>query len=152
MITRPLDLLSRLRKEPASYDWLHFVNAGLIALFFTLFGSRFVLSPGIAVEQSGAVRELTLPVLPQAVGTATATSLVISVAGQNLVFTDDGKYTFEEIRQWMKAQSKQRPNVRLLVRADASVALSDLAEIFDAAREAGFVSVQVAAEVPPESR
>ena len=53
MITRPLDLASKLRPEPRNFDWLFFVNAGLLVLFFVLFGSRFVLAPG---EGQGAAR------------------------------------------------------------------------------------------------
>ena len=32
MITRPLDLASRLRPEPRSFDWLFYVNGGVIVL------------------------------------------------------------------------------------------------------------------------
>ena len=32
MITRPLDLASKLRPEPRNFDWLFFVNAGLLSL------------------------------------------------------------------------------------------------------------------------
>ena len=49
MITHPLDLASRLRPPPRSFDALFLVNGGLIILFFFLFGSRFVLAPGLGV-------------------------------------------------------------------------------------------------------
>ena len=32
MLSRPLDLASRLRPEPRNFDWLFIVNGGLIAL------------------------------------------------------------------------------------------------------------------------
>ena len=67
MVTRPLDLLSRVRKPTAGPDWLYFVNAGLIVLFFVLFGSRFVISPGIVVSNQSRHGPYTLPVVPQAV-------------------------------------------------------------------------------------
>ena len=50
MITRPLDLASKLRPEPRSLDALFYVNVGVLALFFTMLGSRFVLAPGLGVD------------------------------------------------------------------------------------------------------
>lgn len=49
MITRPLDLASRLRPPPRGLDWLFVMNVALVALFFSLFGSRFVLAPGLGL-------------------------------------------------------------------------------------------------------
>ena len=73
MITRPLDLASRLRPPPRSFDSLFFVNVGVIALFFFVFGSRFVLAPGLGVN-------FTLPELRGADAGAARTTHVISVA------------------------------------------------------------------------
>ena len=52
MITRPLDLASKLRTEQRSLDALFWVNVGILVLFFTLFGSRFVLAAGLGVNFS----------------------------------------------------------------------------------------------------
>ena len=50
MLTRPLELASRLRPAPRGLAWPFLVNAGLLVLFFSLFGSRFVLAPGLGVD------------------------------------------------------------------------------------------------------
>ena len=50
MIARPLDLASRLRPPPQGMGSLHYVNVGLLCLFFSLFGSRFVLAPGLGLD------------------------------------------------------------------------------------------------------
>ena len=50
MITHPLDLASRLRPPPRNHDVLFFLNGALIMMFFVLFGSRFVLAPGLGVD------------------------------------------------------------------------------------------------------
>ena len=50
MITRPLDLAAKMRAEPRSFDALFYVNVGVLALFFLVFGSRFVLAPGLGVD------------------------------------------------------------------------------------------------------
>ena len=49
MITRPLDLQSRLSAPPRDLDFFAWVNVAVIALFFGLLGSRFVLAPGLPV-------------------------------------------------------------------------------------------------------
>ena len=67
MITRPLDLASKLRPPPRNLDMLFLVNGGLLVLFFMLFGSRFVLSPGLGVD-------FRLPVMAGALANATATT------------------------------------------------------------------------------
>jgi biopolymer transport protein ExbD len=148
MISHPLELAARLRPVPASWDWLHFTNVGLLGLFFAIFHAPQIVAPGVRVETSSGPRPLRLPEVPAAVEQGGAPSLVISVVGRDLVFTADGKYTFAEIRRWLmargrKAEGGERP--RLLVRADVGVALGDLAELFSAADEAGFI-VQIAAE------
>lgn len=148
MVTRPFDLAARLRPAPTSWDWLHFTNVGLLALFFMLFHAPQVVAPGVRVETASGPRPLRLPDVPGAVEQGGAPAEVISVVGRDLVFTRDGKYTFAEIGAWLRARSKKdaegaRP--RLLVRADVGVALGDLTELFSAADNAGFV-VQIAAE------
>ena len=50
MITRPLDLASRLRPPPRNFDVFFYVNLGLMVLAFTVLGSRFVLAPGFGVD------------------------------------------------------------------------------------------------------
>ncbi|MBX7121203.1 MAG: hypothetical protein K1X42_03665 [Opitutaceae bacterium] len=145
MVTRPLDLLSHVRKPTARAEWLHFINVGLIALFFVVFGSRFVISPGIVVSNQSRDGRFTLPVVAQAIHLGSATSIVISVAGPDLVFAEDGKYTFAEIRQWLAKKGREHPGARLLLRTDAGLALGDFTEIVSAADSAGLV-VLLAAE------
>lgn len=149
MVTRPLDLASRLRRPSAPWDWLHVVNAGLIALFFVLFQSKHVIAPGIVItENQRAARALRLPAVPGAVELGGTVALVVSVMGRDLVFTEDGKYTFAEFARWLQARRVPGGSARLLVRADDAVSLNDFSAIFDAASAAGF-TVQLAAEPAP---
>mgnify|MGYP000142925556 CR=1 FL=1 len=145
MVTRPLDLLSKVRRPPATWDWLYLVNAGLIALFFLLFYSKHVIAPGIVIQNTTGERSLRLPSVPQAVELGGPVALVISVMGRNLVFTEDGKYTFAEFEVWLRNRRPKDRDARLLVRADDSVSLNDFSAIFDAANGAGY-TVQLAAE------
>jgi|GEM_PF-329835 len=100
MITRPLDLSSRLRAAPRSFDALFWVNVGALVLFFGLFGSRFVLAPGLGVD-------FYLPELGGARGGAVRTTHVISMARSGLVFTDDGALPLEQIGGWLAAQKSK---------------------------------------------
>ena len=148
MVTRPLDLLAKVRRPPATWDWLYLVNAGLIGLFFLLFFSKHVIAPGIVIENTSGERSLRLPSVPQAVELGGPAAVVISLMGRNLVFTEDGKYTFAEFEVWLRSRRPKDRDARLLVRADDSVSLNDFSAVFDAASEAGF-TVQLAAEPSP---
>ena len=139
MITRPLDLSTRLRPPPHGYEFVFYLNAGLIALFFVLFGSRFVLSPGLGVDFS-------VPVMPAALAGAVSTDVVVSVKGVNLAFVEGAKVDFAGLRLHLKERAREAAGLRLLVQADASFTTRDLTEIYEMAREAGFASVQIAAE------
>lgn len=151
MITRPLDIASKLRREPRSNDWLFFVNGGLLVLFFFLFGSRFVLAPSLAVE------------LPEIVGAntdaRTATEFItVSESGQ--IYIPKAPVDMAGFERWLgeriavaKSQKGASEPV-LLILLDARVSTKLFAEISSAARRAGF-AVRVAAregKTTPEGR
>lgn len=144
MITRPLNLSSRLKPPPRGFEGLFYVNGGLIVLFFVLFGSRFVLSPGLGVD-------FKLPLMPEAMLGAASTDVVIAIKGPDMAFVEGAKVNFTGLRQYLFERTRGHPGLRLLVQADASLTTGDLTEIYDMARQAGFASVQIAAE-PPRAR
>lgn len=142
MITRPLDLASRLRPEPRNLDFLFLVNGGLLVLFFLLFGSRFVLAPGLGVE-------FVMPEMAGASAGAARTTHVISVIRPGLIFVDDGAINFEQLREWLKLQAGQTTQPSLLVRANSgNVPVTTLTDITSAAFQAGFTRVVVGALEP----
>ena len=142
MIARPLELAARLRPPPRGYEFVCYVNVGFIALFFVLFGSRFVLSPGLGMD-------FEVPVMRSALAGAVSTDVVIALKGDDLAFVDGAKVNFLGLRQFLVERAKLRSGLRLLVQADASVTARDLTEVYDMARLAGFASVQIAAEPRP---
>ena len=139
MITRPLDLASRLRPEPRSFDYWFFVNAGLIVLFFALFGSRFVLAPGLGVD-------FEMPQIAGARAGAVPTQRVISVRAAGQIFAADGLLNLAQLREWLRVEAAKLREPSLLIRASADVPVSELARIVGTAREAGFVRVVLGAE------
>lgn len=138
MITRPLDLASKLRSEPRSLDALFYVNVGVLALFFSMLGSRFILAPGLGVD-------FKLPVTTNVSRVITTSTISVKNSGQ--IFAD-GLLTMAQLREWLKTEAKKSKDPSLLVRMSAGVSISVQSEIVSAAREAGFNSVTVAAEEP----
>lgn len=134
MIARPLDLAARLRPEPRSFDAFFFVNVGLLGLFFAVFGSRFVLAPGVEVE-------FRLPVVAGASSNAIRATQVITVMSSGKIFTDHGPREIGELGEWLAQQARTAAEPRLLVRSDASVSTSVQFAIASAAQQAGFVEV-----------
>lgn len=143
MITRPLDLAARLRPEPRSFDVLFYVNVGLLGLFFALFGSRFVLAPGVGVD-------FRLPTVAGANANASRATQVITVMSSGQIFTEHGPRRMEELEEWLARQAKASGEPRLLVRGDAGVPTSVLASIASAAKKAGFIEVLWAAGDPAD--
>ncbi len=131
-------------------DVFFYVNVVLLGLFFALFGSRFVMSPGIELLRP----EFELPrSIDGAARQATPTMAVISVLGPNMVFTSEGRMSFNELAAWLPSQVARgaERESRLLVRADASVPASDLLRLSDIATGAGFTGVHLALERRAES-
>jgi biopolymer transport protein ExbD len=145
VITRPLDLLSKLRPLPRNYDLLFLVNGGLIALFFTLFGSSFVLSPGLRVNNV----DLTLPKSPEAVVSAVTTSVSISVNANGQIWGDTGLIPPVKLGEWLVAQAKRVPGSKLLVIMDIHAPMEIFANISDAGKAAGFGDIQMAMQSFP---
>jgi len=136
VITRPLDLASHLMPPPRSWDPLFYVNVGLLALFFSFFGSRFILSPAV-----------TLMALPGAATEEVPTTHFITVQASGQIYADPGVLSLDQLSKWLKDESRKKDHPSLLVRANKDVTLTGLSDIIDRAREAGF-SVVIAAEQP----
>ena len=137
MITRPLELASKLRPEPRSFDWLFFVNAGLLVLFFSLFGSRFVLAPGLGVE-------FQLPTVADANLAARPATHHITVVNTGLILAGDGPRNRQQLREWLVAEAKKEKQPSLLVLGNQNIPLSVVMEIASLAKAAGFAEVRIA--------
>lgn len=150
MISRPLDLASKLRPEPRSFDWMFYVNAGLLVLFFSLFGSRFVLAPGVTL----------LPGISGADAQARPPTHYITVNDDRQILAGDGLRDVAGLAAWLRQQAadwraeRTRAAVEpvLLIQSNERVNFDLVAQIVSAASEHGF-AVQVAAVEPaPKAR
>jgi biopolymer transport protein ExbD len=140
MITRPLELASRLRPEPRNFDALFFVNGGLIVLFFFLWGSRFVLAPGLGVD-------FEMPQMKGARAGAATTTHNITVTRSGLIITEDGSADMRGLRDWLKVKGRETVRPSLLITVSKGVSVDDLSKIWSAAHEAGF-TVLLAGDEP----
>ena len=103
MLSRPLDLASRLRPAPRNFDHVFLINLGLIALFFQVFDSPYVLAP--VLEIGG----FDLPVAAKAgVGAPTPTLRITVTAGglgEPSIFLDSGPHNFTQFKARLKERS-----------------------------------------------
>lgn len=141
MITRPLDLGSRLRPVPRNFDAWFLVNVGLIVFSFSVLGSRFVLAPGLGVD-------FQLPQMTGARAEAARTTYDIAVNDAGLIIAREGSITMQRLGELLKEQARITKDPCLLIRASAGLPLSTQAEIVALAREAGFRVVLAAEETP----
>ncbi len=152
MITRPLDLESRLSPPPRDLDFVGWVNVGVIVLFFSLLGSRFVLAPGMPI---GVADDPSQLVLPQGEGTPESTgpaSVVVSYRRDNVILFEGGMYSLPDLRKQMADYAAKHPGAVMLVKADRQVSMQAFLDLCAMAREVGFAHVVVAKESPdPES-
>lgn len=143
MITRPLDLASRLRPPPRNFDFWFFVNVGLIALCFAVFGSRFVLAPGFGLD-------FQLPEMAGARAAAARTTHDIAVNEAGLIIAAEGSVTLRRLGAWLTEEAKVTREPTLLVRASAGVRSSTQASIVGLATKAGFRVVWAVEEPRPD--
>lgn len=144
MITRPLELQSRLSPPPRDLDFFAWVNVGVVVLFFSLMGSRFVLAQGLLVGTG----EFVLPESAgqQFVGTA---SVVVSYRQDDVILFEGAIVRLPELRQKLEAYAKQHPGEVLLLLADKHVSAQAVTDLSVMARAAGFSYVLMAGENQP---
>lgn len=143
MITRPLDLSSRLSPPPRNFDALFFVNLGALVLFFFVFGSRFVLAPGVGVD-------FQLPQVAGANAGAAPTTHFITVVSAGQIFAGDGVRDMDGLRTWLKDHRGKAKDPVLLIHVNGDVATTIMAELAAIAKSEGY-RVQVAAAEPARS-
>ncbi len=148
MITHPLELQSRLSPPPRDLDFFAWVNVGVIALFFTLLGSRFVLPPGTTIDLNGQQDPIVLPIGGSLSETAGPASVVVSYRRDNVILFEGGMYTLPELRKHMETYAKLHPGAVMLVRSDRQVSMQAFLDLCEMARSVGFANVLVAAEQP----
>jgi biopolymer transport protein ExbD len=143
MITRPLELESRLSPQPRDLDFVAWVNVAVIVLFFGLLGSRFVLAPGLLIGAGGESFEP--PKTPELQYSRTA-SLVVSYRSDNVILCEGAIVQRPELQQRLAEYAKKHPGEVLLLIADRHVTLQAVSDLSAMAQSVGFAYVQTANE------
>ncbi|HVT74415.1 MAG TPA: biopolymer transporter ExbD [Lacunisphaera sp.] len=150
MITRPLDLEARLSPPPRDLDFAGWVNVGAIVLFFSLLGSRFVLTPGLAVGTGDG--GLVLPQSTIAVENTGAASVVVSYRRENVILFEGGIYSLPELQKQLAGYARRHRGAVMLVQADREVSVQNILDLIEMARTAGFANVLLAAEPAEQAK
>ncbi len=148
MITRPLEVESRMSPPPRDLDFVAWVNVGLIVVFFLLFGSRFVLAPGLLVGAPSDGFQLPATGGLQYVATA---PVVVSYRKDDTILFEGAIIKLPELRQRLEAYAKKHPGEVLLLLADKRVSTQAVFDLSVMAQSAGFAYVLMAGENPPAS-
>jgi biopolymer transport protein ExbD len=146
MITRPLDLESRLSPPPRDFNFVAWVNVAVIILFCSLLGSRFVLAPGLLI--GGGNFGLPATGGPQLVQTA---SVVVNYRRDNDILFEGARVNLGELRQRLEVYAKRHPGEILILAADRQVSTQALFELYAMAQAAGFSSVLIAGQSAAET-
>lgn len=142
MITRPFDLEARMSPPPRDLNFFAWVNVGVIALFFSLLGSRFILAPGLLI---GVATDGTSAPAQTAVS-AGAAYVVVSYQRDNVILFEDGIYSVVELRKQMEAYIKKHPGAVMQVNADRQVSWQAILDLCTMAKAVGFAYVLVPTE------
>ena len=143
-LTQPLEFRKHLQCAPKrGFDVIPFLDAFLIALFVGLNASVFVMAPGTAVQLPGSAAMEPAQTLPTA---------VLTVDRNELYFFEGRKLSTVSLNDRLEAfvnkaeEETGQQGAVLLLKADSTITSEILFNLMDAARDAGFTEVHLAAE------
>ncbi len=140
MITRPLDLQSRLKPPSKRLNALAFFDVLLIAFSFSLFSSSFVLSPGLTIN------------LPEGGGgPGLPASAVLTVHSDEMLLFEGKLLNMAGLAGALREHVEEPGEANLLIRFDRSVSVQTLLAVAETARAEGVARVQLAAEPQAEN-
>jgi biopolymer transport protein ExbD len=140
MKARPFDFEAHLRRKSRRLDPVPYLDACLIVIFFSLFGSTYVFAPGVTLKLPTS-RTAALDALP-----IYEVLTVGEIEGSERILYDGRIFNLETFDKSLMGSESERGGVTLLVRMDEEVSVRTLSEVCDIARGAGFHEVQIAAE------
>jgi len=140
-----LSILNLDREAPraAKLGFWPFVDICVIGLFASLYGSSFVIAPGINIElpQSNHVQ---VPVAQRL-----QVMSVDEVGGEEQIYFEDRLLKLETLEKMLRLRGQISEEVTLLIRIDAMVSAQTITSIFEIAEAAGYRSIQWATEDRP---
>ncbi|HCR31060.1 MAG TPA: hypothetical protein DIV79_13690 [Opitutae bacterium] len=141
-----LSILNLEREAPrsAKLGFWPFVDICVIGLFASLYGSNFVIAPGINIElpQSNHVQSTVAQRLQ--------VMSVDEVGGEEQIYFEDRLLKLETLEKMLRLRGEVPENVTLLIRMDGKVSAQTIASIYEIAMAVGYRQVLWATENRPE--
>ena len=138
----PVDISSKVRRERITLCSAALVDILLIALMFTLLGSKFILAPGFALEFEG--NKLPTSQSPDA-AVVDGDLSVLNAKGNTMIIFDGAIFNAESFSKKMHSQKAGTHRGVLLIKADKNVDTQTLLDICSVARAGGFEKIHLAA-------
>ena len=137
---RDINTSALVRKADASIDCVALFDILLIALMLTLVGSRFVLAPGLSMENA------PLPSISASNGAVTDAELsVLSAKSPSMIIYDGKIQTLESFLRLMGHRKPPAPRPEtLLIKTDKRVDSQTLLSICEAAKKGGYSKILIA--------
>lgn len=145
MKARPFDFEAQLHAKSRRMDPVPFIDACLIVIFFSLFGSSYVFAPGFTLRLPGS-RTAAADALP-----VYEVLTVGEIEGAERILFDGRIYNLETFGKSLLTSGEDLGETTLLVRMDEAVSVGTLSAVCDIARAAGFREIQIAAEPTAEN-
>lgn len=126
--------------QAVSLSFWPFVDICVIGMFAMLFGSTYVIAPGISIELPRSTH------MQSVISNRLQVMSVDEIGGEEQIIFEDRILNLESLSRMLEARDKIPSNVTLLVRVDAAVSAQTLTSIFEIAEVAGYENVKLATE------
>ncbi len=135
--------------QPAKLSFWPIADVLAILVFAGLFGSKFVVAPGLAI----ALPEIDSPATD--VATEYHMLTIGEVDGKEMIIFQDSILDLESFKRRLESSDRSiPPGVTLLALLDSSVSMKTLAPLWEIASSAGYRDIKIAterrAELPTE--
>lgn len=117
-----------------------FVDLCAIGLFATLFGSNYVIAPGINIDLPRSDHQQTV------VSDRLQVMSVEELGGEEQIIFEDRILNLETLRRMLEKRGEVPENATLLLRIDATVSAQTITSVFEIAEAAGYKDIQWATE------
>ena len=143
--TEPFGLMALIKRPTIKLDVVPVLDLLVIALFFGLLFTRFVMVPGVRVELPQSELKMPLSNLPVA---------VLTIGNGGMLFFDGAVFELNSIRRGFEKHHEevQEHDVVLLIKTEGSMDLQLFLELCQMAKESGFVQVQIAGKHLPDAK
>lgn len=136
-----LNLKSEVPKAVSLNFW-PFFDLCVIGLFATLYGSNFVIAPGISIDLPRANH------IQSSVAQRLEVMSVDEVSGEEQIYFEDRLLKLKTLEKMLRIRGEISENVALLIRIDGSVSAQTFTSILEIAESAGYRNIQWATENP----